>query len=61
MQGCVQLWAPQCKEHTEVLECIQRTATELEQKPYEEQLSELGVFSLEKRRLGEDLVLSTAP
>jgi len=60
LEYCVQMWSSQYRRDTDLLECIQRSTTEMiqgvEHLSYEDRLRELVLFILERRRLWRNLV-----
>ncbi|KAF4794093.1 hypothetical protein TURU_105121 [Turdus rufiventris] len=53
LEFCIQIWSPQHKKEVDLLEWVQRRDTKVSEQrlPYKDRLRQLGLFSLELRRL----------
>ena len=62
LEYCIQMWSPQYRTDMDLLKCVQKRVTKMIQKmehlSYEYRLRELRLFSLEKRRLQEHLIVA---
>jgi len=56
LEVSVQFWAPQYETSRQLLERVTKMIQRLEHLSCEERLRELGLFSLDKRRLSGDVI-----
>jgi len=62
LEYCTQAWDPQHRKEVKLLQWVQRRATDtirgLEPLSYEDKLNEVGLFSLEKRKLLGNFIIA---
>ena len=61
LEYCIQMWSPWCRGDGDLLERIQKRTAKIVQgmeHPYENGLTELGLFSLKKKRLQGDMSMA---
>ena len=60
LEHCIQMWSPQYRRDTDLLEHVQRRDTNtiqgMEDLHYKDRLRQLGLCSLEKRRLQGEMI-----